>query len=184
MVNQPPAPTAQTSNRLIIIVVVVVLLAFGFVGAALVGLGAISALGMRKYVGQAKAAEGQTGAMLLARGVVMCASIEHVEAGDVSAPGLPPSSRPVPRSLSDVSAKRYMSAPGDWADPAFTCAHFSMTTPQSFQYQWVASGPRAGVARAVADLDGDGKPDHVIEVDVTCAEGGGGCEVGRAREVP
>lgn len=181
--NHAPTPAAQTSNRLVVIIVVVVLLAFGFIGVALVGLGAISALGMRKYVGQAKAAEGQTGAMILARGVVTCASVERVEAGDAAAPGLPPTSKPVPGSLSDVSAKRYLSAPGDWADPAFTCAHFSMTTPQSFQYQWVASGPRAGVARAVADLDGDGKPDHVIEVDVTCPEGGGGCEAGRPREV-
>jgi len=70
-----------------------------------------------------------------------------------------------------------MSAPSDWTSPAFTCAKFSMTTPQYFQYQWERVSAQSGVVHARADLDGDGVAEVNIEVPVRCSATGE-CEAG------
>lgn len=171
------------SNQLILVIVLAVVVFFGLGVVALGALGAIGVSSSRKYVEHAKTSEGRVGVMMLARGMIDCASSERVEAVGAAATGLPATSKSVPGSLAEVAAKRYLSSPADWNDPAFRCAHFSMTEPQYFQYQWVSSGPRAGVARAVADLNGDGTPDSVLEVDVACGEGGADCKAGPVREV-
>ena len=144
-------------------VIVLIVIAAGGVPA----LGVVSALGiygMTRYLREAKTAEGRAEATMLARGVVRCAATQ----GRGGAPTLPPSSAKVPASLSEVGKRKYMSTPADWSDPTFRCAGFSMGAPQYFQYEWEKRDDAGGVARATADLDGDGAPDVTIEVPVTC----------------
>ena len=153
--------------------VAIVLLVVGVLGVvAVIGIGIMSVLaiyGTRKYLAEAKRAEGKNGAMMLARGIAQCSEESGV---------LPASSHKVPASMSAVQGKKYMSTPSDWSgDKAFACAHFSMSMPQYFQYEWQLLGPGKGVARATADLDGDGVADPAIEIEVTCA-GPGACKAG------
>jgi hypothetical protein len=177
------APAGRVSTDTIILVVILALVASALTAlGALVRFSALSAARARRYVGEARASEGKVAVMVLARGVAACASLERVDERGGVAAGLPPTSKPVPASLAEIAAKPYVSSPSDWGEQAFACAHFSLEAPQSFQYQWVALGPRAGVARASADLDGDGKPDHRFEIDVTCGAGGE-CRAGALREL-
>jgi hypothetical protein len=77
----------------------------------------------------------------------------------------------VPANLSDIKAKKWQSTPAEWSEPAYSCASFSMTGPQYFQYQWESRSPNEGAVRAVADLNGDGVPDATLSIDVTCNAG-------------
>lgn len=141
------------------------------VGVALISSGCC---GVSRYLEQSKKAEGKNNVGVMARGVAACAAASNGK--------LPATSAMVPKMLGQVSGKKYMSMPSEWEDPAFKCMGFSLPDPQYFQYQWVLKSPTAGVARAVADLDGDGKADSTIELDVTCA--GGSCTVAPAlREI-
>lgn len=131
--------------------------------------------GVSKYLEQSKKAEGKTGIASMASGVVACAAL--------SGGKLPATSAMVPAALSQVSGKKYASSAKDWEDPAFKCMKFSMSAPQYYQYQWILKSPTAGIARAVADLDGDGKPDSTLEMDVSCPASG--CTVSPSmRETP
>ena len=128
-------------------------------------LGLFSALaiyGVRKYIANAKQEEARATLISWGEGLVRCG--EKVT-------GLPPSTRPVPASLSEVAAKKYQSAPSDWNETAHSCASFSLTAPQYFQYRWERISANQGVVHAVADLDGNATPDVSLDLDVTCARG-------------
>jgi hypothetical protein len=84
---------------------------------------------------------------------------------------LPLTSPAVPASLTSVSGKKYQSAAGEWSDPAFVCAGFSMNDPQYFQYQWQQASPAEGSLIALADFDGDGDPEQHVEVHIICNNG-------------
>ena len=178
----PPPSPAKSSMTPIIIVAVVGAIVIGvvFVGGILAALGVY---GARRYLANAKAAEGKNAVAMIARGVVSCAAREDAIHGAVGPRGLPPSSHKVPASLAQVSGKKYMSTASDWTgDPAFACAAFEMSTPQYFQYQWELTKPgKEGVVHAVADLDGDGSPDILLDVVVTCSAPGD-CSVGPLSE--
>lgn len=138
-------------------------------------LGVMSALaiyGVRKYMVNAKQAEARTALVSWANGIAACAQREG---------HLPPSSTPVPASLSDIGAKKWQSTPADWTEPAYTCAGFSMSGPQYFQYRWELLSPNEGGARAEADLDGDGITDAMLGVPVSC--NAGACSAGSLRGV-
>lgn len=133
-------------------------------------LGVVSALaiyGVRKYITSAKQAEARAALVTWGDGLATCAQREG---------RLPPSTLPVPKDISAVTGKKYQSAPGEWAEQAHTCAGFTMTAPQYFQYRWELRSENAGVLHAVADLNGDALPDSQLDLDLTC--GGGKCERG------
>ncbi len=151
-------PSKKTSPWVIIAIVVGVLL---FVVVAFVGvLAALGIFGARKYVQQAKTAEANAEVRLLAEGIVLCAA---------GGSGLPDSAPPVPASLSDVQGKKYMSSPAEWSNSTYTCAHFSMSVPSYFQYEWQKLGSDSGKAIARGDLDGDGSAETVVEIEITCS---------------
>lgn len=149
----------------------IVLIVVGVALVAIVGvIGILAALGISgftRYMTAAKQAEGRSEAMRLARGIASCA--EENRANGVEP--LPPTSPAVPASLREVAGKKYMSAPGDWSHAAFTCAAYSFSMPQYFQYQWEKQSATVGVARAIADTNGDGSPDATFEVKVDCTTG-------------
>jgi Tfp pilus assembly protein PilE len=145
------------------------------VGVALVGavvvvglLAALGISGVRRYLSQAKGAEGKSEVYRLAQGIARCAEAGGAT-GTTSMPSVPPSAPPVPASLAQVSGKKYMSSPSDWAAPAYTCAAFSMSMPQYFQYEWQQTSPTSGRVVGRADLDGDGSPDQEYTTVVSCA---------------
>jgi type IV pilus assembly protein PilA len=120
--------------------------------------------GVRRYLVQAKTAEGRAGVMVLAQGVAACGNGGR----------LPPSTAAVPATV--PVSRKYQSSPSDWNDSAFACARFSISTPQYFQYRWTARTPTEGVASAVADF---GSGPVTLEVDVACTSS---CVVGTMRE--
>src|SRR5262245_20848578 len=113
--NAPPATTKKGSSGS-----VAVLIALGAVFLLLPIIGVLSALaiyGVRNYIQEAKDAEGRMSVTALARGILRCQTANGT---------LPETSRTVPPELSMISGKKYMSDPGEWNDPAFRCAGFSM----------------------------------------------------------
>ncbi len=169
--NAPGEPKSGMSTGLIILIVagVIVVVAVGAVGI----FAALGIYGARRYISKAKEAEGMASVQMLALGIVRCSEENALEGKSERLPETAPA---VPASLADVSGRKYMSAPGDWGDPAYTCASFSMVSPQYFQYQWLKESSDRGVARAVADFDGDGSPDVTVDAPVTCSAGR--CRVG------
>lgn len=98
----------------------------------------------------------------LARSVASC--------GDKGKGRLPPSARAVPTGIGEVAGgKPWTSRPEDWGDEAYKCGPFILTGPQRWQVQWVTTGPRQGLARVSADLDGDAVAELVAEHDVSCS---------------
>jgi type IV pilus assembly protein PilA len=160
-----PTSDAPRSGTPVWVIVVAVV---GASGLLVVGvLASLAFFGVRRYVSQAKIAEGRSRVTALAQGMTTCfAETER----------LPETSARVPGDLSLVSGKKYQSAPDDWSDPAFRCAEFSMQEPQYFQYQWVLGEGQSGKAVAVADLDGDGELEVQLEFDVDCS--GEACQLG------
>lgn len=137
----------------------VILLVVGVAGVPTIGVMATVAIyGVRQYLVQAKKAEGRSGAMSLARGLASCAETTG---------HLPPTSASVPPTV--PVATKVQTSPADWNDVAYTCAHFSMSAPQYFQYQWVATSATRGVARATADF---GSGPVTITAEVTCTASG------------
>jgi type II secretory pathway pseudopilin PulG len=169
MEEQPKA-----KNTLVIVLAVVgaaLLLVVAIVGV----LAAVGIAGVRSYLSRAKATEAQVNVARLAQGVAACAEGGGA-AGSASGVTLPASASPVPASLGDVRGRKYMSAPSDWSAPAYSCASFSMISPQYFQYEWEQTSPSSGRAIARADLDGDGRVDQEVSATVSCA--GEKCTVG------
>ncbi len=164
--NSAPPPAEKKSNTLKIVLIgvaVVFVLVIGIVGV----LAAVGIFGARSYISKAKASEGKAGVSQLARGIASCAQKETTE-GPV---GLPASTPWVPARASDVSGKKYQSAPTDWNQPGFKCAGFSMMMPQYFQYRWERDSKNSGRARAQADFDGDGVLEVKLEAKVNCSAG-------------
>jgi len=160
---QPPADPRKSNTTVIAIAIIAMLAVLAL--AALVGVFAASGIwGFRRYLSNAKSAEGRASVTQIARGAVLSSERETV--GESGA--LPASAPPVPSSLSLVSGKKYMSARSDWEHPGWRELHFQMSVPQYFQYTWERTSATEGVARAIADLNGDGAPDVTFEVPVTC----------------
>ena len=135
------------------------------VPVAVAMLGVLSALaiyGVRKYMVNAKEAEAQSALIAWGDGLAQCGEKEG---------RLPQSALPVPGSPLQVMGKKYQSTASEWSEPAHTCAGFSLSTPQYFQYGWEQRSESLGVARATADLTGDGAADSEFELDVTCSAG-------------
>jgi hypothetical protein len=165
-----PGPTAKKGSNVGLIIGIVVAVLFG--GVIVVGiLAALAIHGFRNYLTAAKTAEGHEAVAAIARDVVQCAEREpsgDPDEADNAGGGLPPTTAPVPATLASIQGSKYMSSPGEWTTPGWDCIKFSMMSPQYFQYQWVRTSATTGVARAVADLDGDGAPEVTFESQVTC----------------
>jgi len=161
--NQPP----RKSNTLLLIVIILAVIGVLGVVMVVVFVG-VGFYGLQKYTTDSKKAEGQMTVGVLARGLSTCMEREELSAtGEMNTPKeLPPSSPAVPASV--PKGMKYMSTPSDWTSPAFTCAKFSMSAPQYFQYQWEKVSTTTGVVRARADLDGDGVVDVNLEMEVRC----------------
>ena len=158
----PPSKKSGTSSWVIVIAVVGVLALI-----VLPLLAAIAIYGVRRYIVQAKVAEGRVNSGVLARGIADCAAQE----GE-----LPETSSKVPLELEMVRAVKYQSSLDDWSDDTFRCARFRLTEPQYFQYQWVLKDDvDAGSVVAEADLDGDGVAEIRLELEVDCS--GDSCRV-------
>jgi type IV pilus assembly protein PilA len=170
----PPAaaPSKVTGGKMLLIVLLVV----AAVAVPLFGvLAALGIFGAKKYLTNAKMAEGQANVVLLAKGVVRCAT--ETDPATKKPRGLPETSLAVPATLADVRGEKYQSAAAEWTDPALVCAGFRILSPQYFQYRWLRRSASTGSALAVADLDGDGTADGAFEVPVTCSAAGA-CTLG------
>jgi hypothetical protein len=117
--------------------------------------------GVRKYMANAKRGEATAALVRWGDGLARCGESDK----------LPPSSSPVPASLSAVAGMKYQSASTDWSEPAHTCAGFSLSEPQYFQYSWDLTSPSSGKLRASADLNGDGAVDTSLDLQVLCEAG-------------
>jgi hypothetical protein len=160
-----PAPSSNTGVVILVVAVV------AFVGVAIVGVVAgLGYYGTRRYAGQAKVLEGKVHVQRLAVHAELC--------GDFGST-LPPSAGPVPAKLSSVAGTTYVATNAEWA--LFDCrttsaryappTRFDISEPTYFQYSWERQTPTSGVARARADLDGDGVVDVTFELPVTCTAG-------------
>lgn len=168
----PAAPSKVTGGKMVLIVLAVV----AAVLIPIVGiLAALGIFGAKKYLTNAKMAEGEANVVLLAKGVVRCAT--EIDPATKKPRGLPETSLAVPATLADVKGQKYQSAAAEWTDPALVCAGFRILSPQYFQYRWLKRSAGTGSALAVADLDGDGTADGAFEVPVTCAPSGA-CTLG------
>jgi hypothetical protein len=168
----PAAPSKLSGGKMALIVIAIVAVVL------LPVLGILSALalyGVKKYLTNAKMGEGQANVVLLAKGIVRCAT--DIDPATKKARGLPESSLGVPATLADVKGVKYQSTVSEWGDPSFVCAGFRLVGPQYFQYRWLQRSPTAGSALAIADLDGDGTADGAFEVPVTCSAAGA-CSLG------
>lgn len=160
----PAAPSRLGGGKVVVFVLVGLgaLLIFGGIAAAL------AIYGVRKYIRNAKLAEGEHSVAALASGVLRCAASTGT---DGKPRGLPATALPVPANFAEVAGRKYQSNASDWADPAYTCAGFRLGDPQYFQYQWARQSPSAGKVVALADLDGDGAADARFEQAVVCDAG-------------
>ena len=81
--------------------------------------------------------------------------------------------------LPAVAGTKYVATSAEWA--LFDCqtsssryapaTRFDISEPTYFQYEWERQTPTNGIARARADLDGDGVIDVTFELPVTCTAG-------------
>ena len=151
----------RSNTSVIAIVIAVVLVVVVVVGV----LATLAISGVRRYITNAKMAEGRVTVAVIAKGIARCSTPRG---------SVPESSGPVPADLSSVSGRKYLSAPREWSHQAFRCGGFSMREPQYFRYEWLRESDAAGVVRAEADLDGDGAAEIRLEHEVVC--GASGCQ--------
>jgi hypothetical protein len=118
-------------------------LAFSVAASGLLAAHSITAISLA--LTGANALEGARHVGRLAEGIIRCASANGA---------LPTTGRSVPSHV--PKGMKYQSVPSDWSDSAYVCAHFSVSEPQVFQYQWLRQSDEDGVINAFADLDGDG----------------------------
>lgn len=141
---------------------------WGYLLAATVGVAPFCAMaGLRHYIFTTKSHEARAALPAFAKGMASCSARR---ASDPSLPqGLPATSEAVPRTLAAIAVK-YQSDNSDWlADDALRCAGFAMSGPQYPAYQWQRRSATAGSVVALADLEGDGVPDHRFSASVDCA---------------
>jgi hypothetical protein len=172
-VTPPPAAQSKVGGGKMVLIVLAIIAA---VALPLLGIfTALAVYGVKKYLTNAKMGEGQFNVMVLAKGIVRCATENDPVLGKPR--GLPGTSLAVPATLAEVKGVKYQSASGEWGDPAFVCAGFRVLGPQYFQYRWEKRAENGGAAVAIADLDGDGATDGSFEVPVTCSASGA-CSLG------
>jgi len=174
---QPVNPPAATPSKLGGGKMVLIVLAIVFVVAVPL-LGVFSALaiyGVRKYLVNAKMGEGQVNVTALAKGIARCGG--ETDPTTNKPRGLPETSLAVPATLGEIKGMKYQSAPGEWSDPAYSCAGFRMLGPQYFQYRWEKRSQTTGAAVAIGDLNGDGAADGAFEQPVSCTASGS-CTLG------
>lgn len=158
---QPPRPSGSSTTVVVLVVVFGLLLVF-------VVLGVLAVSGVRRYIAQSKAVEAHVS---LARIGMEAKRVAETEELGETPPALEgpalvtrrlcaSASRPVPRSLAEVTGKKYMSSGDEWLTDApknagFACLGFSMQSPQYYQYAYTRAG-EGFRAEARGDLDGDG----------------------------
>lgn len=81
---------------------------------------------------------------------------------------LPATSGWVPARLAEVSAKPHVASATVWEEEPFACAGFKLSGEQRLQYRWRRNDDSHGRVEVRADFDGDGAPDHWLEVNVDC----------------
>lgn len=161
----PPPPPKQGMST--VLVVVLALLGIFVLGGGI--LLVLAVFGVRSYVSASKTAEAMHGIGQMQKlaaaayemdrlppsGLVVedPAKVEHALCASASSP--------VPKSIVQVSGKKYMASPDEWltdreANAGFACLRFEMTTPQYFQYDYKATKD-SFTATAHGDLDGDGE---------------------------
>ena len=146
-----PAPKTGSTGTIIAVVAGAVGI---FVVAAVGVLAVLGIYGTRKYIANAKTAEARNSLGIMAKDAA--AAYETAREADGTRALCPSARTPVPTSLKDVSAKKYLSSPSDWSgDPGFACLGFALSSPQYYQYNYTSTGTGfTGAARG--DLDGDG----------------------------
>jgi type IV pilus assembly protein PilA len=138
---------------------------------AIIGvLSALAIYGVRKYLTNAKTAEGRMGIGRIAKDAQVAYERETldkliVNLGETAAiaHALCPASTLVPTTINDVSNKKYQSSPTDWTGAGWSCLKFTMTDPQYFQYQYTVGNRNVPaqvndsfIAHAISDLNGKG----------------------------
>ena len=142
--------------------VVVVCASVGlFVIAAIVV--SFTRIGKPQLVRTAVISEGKIRVSELAQRVAACTNASPAKE-------LPLSAGPVPSNEALLRGTIYIAKATDWEAPAFTCGHFVLDGPQRFSYAWERTDAQHGVARARADLDGDGSFEVLIASEVRCAQ--------------
>ena len=139
---------------------------------AIIGvLSALAIYGVRKYLTNAKTAEGRMSLGRIAKDASVAYERETMPNGKVVlansvaiAHALCPDSTQVPDNITKVSNQKYQSSPTDWTGAGWGCLKFTMTDPQYFQYEYeavAANTPAQNgdnfIAHAFSDLNGKGK---------------------------
>jgi type IV pilus assembly protein PilA len=139
---------------------------------AIIGvLSALAIYGVRKYLTNAKTAEGRMSLGRISKDAEVAYERETMPNGVVTltnsvaiAHALCPTSTQVPDAIAKVSNQKYQSSPTDWSGPGWSCLKFTMTDPQYFQYQYegvVVNTPAKNgdnfIAHAFSDLNGKNK---------------------------
>ncbi len=159
-----PPPQQRSSSATVVIVVVAVL---GILVFGVCILAVLAIFGTSKYLSAAKGAEATNTVGQLQK--LAAQAYEREAPSDNVTPGAaaliehrlcPSASRPVPSSVTDVAAKKYMAAPAEWltdekTNAGFACLKFEMMSPQYYQYDYKATAS-SFTAIAHGDLDGDG----------------------------
>ena len=135
---------------------------------AIVGiLAALAIYGVRKYMANAKTAEARNGIGQMGKDAIT-AYFKEGMAPTVMTLGTSTgvmnkicdgaNVAEVPSSSASIAAKKYQSAPNDWA--SWDCIHFSMNDPQYYMYDYISTTDLTSTAatftcQARGDLDGD-----------------------------
>jgi type IV pilus assembly protein PilA len=139
---------------------------------AIIGvLSALAIYGVRKYLTNAKTAEGRMSLGRISKDAQVAYERETMPNGKVTlgdsvaiAHAICDDSTLVPDDIAKVSNKKYQSSPTDWTGAGWGCLKFTMTDPQYFQYQYEAVTVNVPaqdgdnfIAHAFSDLNGKGK---------------------------
>ena len=81
---------------------------------------------------------------------------------------LPPTTLPVPRSLSEVRAWPFESIPSDWQTGGWERLQYRPEGPIFAQYQWIRHEPTRGEVVAVIDADANGRADSYARITIAC----------------
>jgi len=140
---------------------------------AIIGvLAALAIYGVRRYILNSKTAEARNGIGQMAKDASSAFSREGMAAtvlGLGESTGITnricgKAANTVPAAQASISGKKYQSKPSEWATgdqwEGWTCVKFSMTDPQYYMYNYLASGSSTTgdtfTAQAQGDLDGNG----------------------------